>query len=182
MRLYNTNPNFGFTLIELMIVVAIIGLLAAVGIPSFLHYIDDSKLSEARGNLRTIADNAVTYFNTEHYFDTNGTHKTDGRYPGCQDDDNVAPVDCGAAAAKTYTTLQPGLKMKIGDAEWRKPVWIRLGFRLDAPVYYGYEYTTANSTRTFTATATAKFDANKTSIFSIGGSEKGELSMLKEVQ
>ncbi len=177
-----TINNNGFTLIELMIVVAIIGILAGISVPSLLHYIDDSKLSEARGNLRTIADNAVTYFNTEHYFDTNGTHKTDGRYPGCQDGDNVAPVDCGAAAAKTYTTLQPGLKMKIGDAEWSKPVWIRLGFRLDAPVYYGYEYTTADSTRTFTATATAKFDANKTSKFSISGSEKGALSMLKEVQ
>ena len=180
------KPNLilpkAFTLVELMIVVSIIGILSCVAVYLLLGYIDDSKLSEARGNLRTIADNAVTYFNTEHYFDTNGTHKTDGRYPGCQDGDNVAPVDCGATDAKTYTTLQPGLKMKIGDAEWRKPVWIRLGFRLDAPVYYGYEYTTADSTRTFTATATAKFDANKTSKFSISGSEKGALSMLKEVQ
>ena len=65
----NVTNNNGFTLIELMIVVAIIGILAGIGIPSLINYIDDSKLSEARGNLRTIADNAVTYFNTEHYFD-----------------------------------------------------------------------------------------------------------------
>ena len=180
------KPNLilpkAFTLVELMIVVSIIGILSCVAVYLLLGYIDDSKLSEARGNLRTIADNAVTYFNTEHYFDTNGTHKTDGRYPGCQDEDNVAPIDCGAAAAKTYTTLQPGLKMSGSSVNWNVQPWIRLGFRIDSPMYYGYDYTTTKSTRTFTATATAKFDAKKTSIFSIGGSEKGELSMLKEVQ
>ncbi len=44
----------GFTLIELMIVVAIIGILAAIAIPNFLKFQAKSKQSEAKGNLKAL--------------------------------------------------------------------------------------------------------------------------------
>src|SRR5512143_2731913 len=52
----------GFTLIELMIVVAIIGILAAIAIPNFLKYQAKSKQSEAKTNLKGIFTSETSYF------------------------------------------------------------------------------------------------------------------------
>ncbi len=52
----------GFTLIELMIVVAIIGILAAIAIPNFLKFQAKSKQSEAKTNLKAIFTAETSYF------------------------------------------------------------------------------------------------------------------------
>jgi type IV pilus assembly protein PilA len=51
----------GFTLIELMIVVAIIGILAAIAIPNFLAYQKKAITSEAKQELANIRTLEVTY-------------------------------------------------------------------------------------------------------------------------
>src|SRR3990167_2800190 len=56
----------GFTLIELMIVVAIIGILAAVAIPAFVRYIRRAKTAEPTESLDKIAGGAKVYFQAEH--------------------------------------------------------------------------------------------------------------------
>jgi type IV pilus assembly protein PilA len=58
----------GFTLIELMIVVAIIGILAAIAIPNFLKFQAKSKMSEAKTNLGAIYTGEIAYFGEQNSY------------------------------------------------------------------------------------------------------------------
>jgi prepilin-type N-terminal cleavage/methylation domain-containing protein len=55
----------GFTLIELMIVVAIIGILAAVAIPKFADLIDRSKEAKTKGNVSAIRSAISIYYGSQ---------------------------------------------------------------------------------------------------------------------
>lgn len=62
----------GFTLIELMIVVAIIAILAAIAVPIYSNYIIRSKLTEAQNNLSALR------VQMEQYFQDNRTYVASG--------------------------------------------------------------------------------------------------------
>ena len=61
--------NKGFTLIELMIVVAIIGILAAIAIPNFIKFQARSKQSEARTNLKALFSAQKSWFGERDTFE-----------------------------------------------------------------------------------------------------------------
>lgn len=58
------NKAKGFTLVELVVVIAIIGVLAAILVPAIMNYIRKSQLKSANTNAKT-AYNAVAEFVTE---------------------------------------------------------------------------------------------------------------------
>jgi len=62
MRQKLTMKAAGFTLMELMITVAIIGILAAITIPSYTEYVKKTKRSDAKVELMKIAQMQESYF------------------------------------------------------------------------------------------------------------------------
>jgi len=58
----------GFTLIELMIVVGIIGVLAAIAVPNYVHYQAKSKQSEAKVLLGGLYTSESSYFSEQNTF------------------------------------------------------------------------------------------------------------------
>ena len=124
----------GFTLIELMIVVAIIGILAAVAIPAFIKYIRRAKTVEASNNISKLYQSSVAYFDSDH-----------------ADINNVIvprqfPDAIGPSPAANSCCGQPGDKCAPTPSLWASsPGWGVLNFGMDDPSYYWYQYTTSGA-------------------------------------
>ena len=67
----------GFTLIELMIVVAIIGILAAIAIPKFADLVTKSKESAVKGSLGSLRSAVSIYYSDTEGVFPNGSNNTD---------------------------------------------------------------------------------------------------------
>lgn len=94
----------GFTLLELMVVVAIVGILAAVGIPQYRDYVLRSKLAEAYSNLSTLRSQA------EQYFQDNRTYVGFPCPAGAITGSKYFTYSCNPAVTKTtYTFVATGV-------------------------------------------------------------------------
>jgi type IV pilus assembly protein PilA len=153
----------GFTLIELMIVVAIIGILAAIAIPAFIKYIKQSKTSEANVNLKAIGDGASAYFQADHYDSGTGAPVAIRQYPQA------------ATAVTVPASVPTGIKTTIATADFAGAPWRELRFSISKPVYYRYSYTAAaGATNPFTADANGDLDGDATaSTFRLIGTVDG---------
>src|SRR5437588_12583910 len=86
-----TNKKAGFTLVEIMIVVAIIGLLAAIAIPNFVKARETAQLNSIFNNLRII-EGAKDQWALES---KNGTGRSEERRVGkeCRNRGTVNPYE-----------------------------------------------------------------------------------------
>jgi len=79
----------GVTLIELLIVVVIIGILAAVGYPSYLQYVTRTKRSTAKSVLLQVADRQEQYFSDNKQYADNMTQLGYSATPFAINDDGA---------------------------------------------------------------------------------------------
>lgn len=113
----------GFSLVELMMVIFIISVLAALGTTALSRYINKSRTSEAVGHLARMWTGAISYYETDHVASSGATLPK--QFPG--DCTEVLEPEC---------CPQPGMRCAGNSSVFELEPWKSIGFNMPTQHLY----------------------------------------------
>ncbi len=140
----------GFTLVELMIVVAIVGMLAAIAIPGFRRYVARSKTAEAANQIQKLCAGATAYFYLERL--NNSGIPLPRQFPVSVTQFETPNDCCNATGRKCFDST-----VYESDETWKA-----LSFLIADPHYYAPFYSSDGTGLAFRAQTFGDLDCNTT--------------------
>lgn len=123
----NKNQQRGITLLELMIVVAIVAMISSFAYPSYMRYVTNSKRTAASSALLQIADRQQQFFMDNKTYANDLTDlgfaadpwviADDGKSSAAGDPDSVYTIALSNVAATTYTITAAPLHGQLRDTK-----------------------------------------------------------------
>lgn len=154
----NLQKREGFTLIELMIVVAIIAILAVVAVPQFTKYMRTAKTAEANEMLDLIKKGAASYYTTPRVEKGTGL-KVACQYPGAV---GVTPV--GASCCDGSVDADDDERCDSEPGRWNHATWSALKFAITDQHYFQFQFNSSGilADSVYTADAFGDLDCDGT--------------------